>query len=104
MQLVAQISIPQPVEERSLILSADTPKKHRKLIGEKAYVLFALQMSYPDKKNPDVHVGTFCEEWKLSEHEFDAALAQLQKKGYVYRPSSVIQLELFQEPQEPEEG
>jgi hypothetical protein len=58
-------------------------------------------MSYP-QKNPSIHIDSFCEQWKLTDYELDNAIAKLQKKGLLHRPSTTIQLELFEEVREKE--
>ncbi len=101
MQLVASVSIPKNDEELSI-----TPEKLKKF-REKGFpiewcVLLAIQLSY-SHKNPSILPSHFCEEWDIAEHELDAAIAKLQKKGLLYRPSPTIQLELFDLEQQEQE-
>lgn len=101
MQLVATVSIPK--NDGELEITAEKLKKLRdKGFPLEWYVLFAVQLSY-SHKNPSVSASHFCEEWGLLEHELDAAIAKLQKKGLLYRPSKTIQLELFDFDQQEQE-
>lgn len=100
MQLVEVVSIPKNDGEMSI-----TEEKLKKLRDKgfplEWYVLFAVQLSYSGK-NPFISTSSFCEEWGILEHELDGAIAKLQKKGLLYRPSKTIQLELFDFNQEQE--
>lgn len=99
MQLVAQVSIPQKDKDGELAITAAKLKKLRgKGLPLEWYVLFAIQLSY-SHKNPSILAEHFCEEWGIVEHELDSAIAKLQKKGLLYRPSTAIQLELFGDPE-----
>lgn len=97
MQLVAQVSIPK--KDAELTLDANQLKKLRKQgLPLEWYVLFAIRMSF-SHKNPSIDSGSFCEEWGLVDYELESAIAKLQKKGLLYRPTTTIQLELFQDPE-----
>lgn len=98
MQLAAQVSIPQKDGELSINI-AKLKKLRKSGLPMEWYVLFAIQLTYTHK-NPSILAEHFCEEWGIVEHELDSAIAKLQKKGLLYRPSTTIQLELFSEPQE----
>lgn len=95
MQLVATVSIPKKDTERQLILTPESLKKRRKQgLPIEWYVLDAIQMSY-GHNNPSIVKEHFCEEWDISEDQFDAAIAKQQKKGNLHRPDTTVQLELF---------
>lgn len=99
MQLVAQVSIPKKESDAELTIDTKKLKKLRKSgLPIEWYVLFAIQMTY-GQKNPSIHAETFCEQWGLTDYELDSAIAKLQKKGLLYRPTATIQLELFSEPE-----
>lgn len=98
MQLVAQVSIPKSASELALseltISTSRLKKLRRKGLPIEWFVLFALELSY-DQKNPSVYTEKFCEDWGLTDYELDSAIAKLQKKGLLHRPTATIQLELF---------
>lgn len=95
MQLVAEVSIPNKESESSIELTpARLRKLRRKGLSLEWYVLLAIEMTY-SHKNPSIVKEHFCEQWGIVEYEFDAAVAKLQKKGELYRPSETVQLELF---------
>lgn len=98
MQLVATVSIPR--YDGELLITTEKLKKFReKGFPIEWYVLLAIQLSY-SHKNPSISPSHFCEEWGILEHELDAAIAKLQKKGLLYRPNTTIQLELFDDIQQ----
>lgn len=94
MQLVTTISIPE--KDGEIEVTAEKLKNFRKKgFPLEWYVFFAIQLSFPQKA-PSISAAHFCEEWEILEHELDSAIAKLQKKGLLYRPSTTIQLELFE--------
>jgi hypothetical protein len=100
MQLVAEVSIPKKIEDAKLTLNARQLKKLRKQgLSLEWFVLFALRMSYAHK-DPSIDVESFCEQWGIMEHELEGAIAKLQKKGELHRPTKTIQLELFPDSEE----
>lgn len=94
MKLAAAVSIPRSDGELN-IDSAKLKKLREKGLPMDWYVLFAIQLSY-SHKNPSLLKEHFCEEWGIAEHDLDGAIAKLQKKGFLHRPESTIQLELFE--------
>ena len=98
MQLVAEVSIPIKEEELLYTLTPTELRKLRRIsiLSLEAYVLIAIRMSFP-QKNPSIESESFCEQWKLSDYELDAAIAKLQKKGLLYRTPKIVQLELFED-------
>lgn len=97
MQLTEPITVSFPNKESDQLfeLNPISLKKFRKSgLPIEWYVFFAIKMTY-SHKNPSVVAEHFCDEWGIVEHELDAALAKLQKKGLVHRPTTTIQLELF---------
>ena len=99
MQLAEPISVSIPKKEQEQVYTVDKAelKKLRKasILSLEGYVLIAIRMTYSSDK-PSIHASTFCEQWKITEDELELAIAKLQKKNLLHRPSTTIQLELFE--------
>jgi hypothetical protein len=63
------------------------------LTSDRDYLFFALQIDYPDKLNPTIEVGSFCERWVLSDGDFYKALGELRKKGIVVSIANRLDLQ-----------
>lgn len=96
MQLVAEISLPRHEEDRVLVLTSARLKKRREQgYPIDWYVMDAIELTYGRTKTPSIHKETFCEEWGISQDQFDSAIAKHQRKGNLHRPDTIVQLELF---------
>jgi len=99
MQLVGELDIPQLKENQFLNLTPYDLKKLKKakLINLECYVWLAMQITYGRKTSINIHLASFCDQWKLADHEMSLALAKLQKKGLLgSEPTQFIQIELFE--------
>lgn len=65
----------------------------KRLISDRDYLFFALQIDYPGKLNPAIEVGAFCERWDLSDGDFYKALGELRNTGIVVSIANRLDLQ-----------
>jgi hypothetical protein len=110
MQLIGEVSIPNPESEMQYLIDRKEllRLKEMKLIQTTFYVYLAarvageiispaiphLKLTYSHRE-PSVDIPSFAEQWELTEPELAIALAQLQKKGALQPVARQLKLELF---------